>query len=86
MIAAELMGVAREAAEALLVKLSEDEQAVMVCGMMAARIVAALDQKGGGPTISQMGSLLMSGFNAAMTIELSGRGAPPQRTPMGMLE
>lgn len=83
MKAAEISGIAEEIAAALLAKIPDRQQAVMACGIMAARITADAEPQNPDHQPREMARVLTSGFNSAMTLEMAGR-PQNQSAPLGM--
>ena len=84
--AAALTQAAANIASTVLAASENPAQAVMLCGMIAARIAANAEQSDPANGAKSLANALMQGFNAAMTLETSGRVTQPNRQPLGYTE
>lgn len=74
-------------ADDLLSSAASSVEAIMLCGLVAARIAAKADQNDPMNSPPALLNTLMQGFNAAMAIETIGRVIAPRRqTGFGMAE
>lgn len=85
--AATLTALAAGFATEISAKAASPTEAIMMCGVIAARIAATADPKNSDLGPSALLKVLMAGFNAATAIETMGRIVPPNRsTVFGMAE
>lgn len=84
MNAPELYALVLEHAETLSSAAGDPKRAVMLCGMIAARIASGPGQNLPGESGQSYARLLNQGYAAAMTIESTGLETQPDRFRLGM--
>ena len=84
--AATLTRTAADMAASVLQAAENPQQACLLCGLIAARIAASAPPDDPANAPASLMNTLMSGFNAAMAIETSGRVTAPKRQHLGYQE
>jgi len=62
------------------------QEAILICGLIAARIAAGSDQNEPANSPAALLNTLSGAFNAAMMIESGGRVSAPKRQHLGFQE
>lgn len=84
--AATLTRTAADMATDVLAAAENPQQAVVICGLMAARIAAGANADDPQNSPAALLNTMIAAFNAAMSIETSGRIVPPRRQHLGFQE